>query len=210
MTGKSWGVGLKAKGKKFDNYRLARPAKVELRRLALDAVGRERANVLECFAGLGNMYRAVWADAKGAIGCDLKWAQDDRVSYVADNRRLLRCLDLSAFNVFDLDAYGSPWEQATIIAARRRVADGERIALVLTDGSMMRARFGRIEGAFAALAGVRSDLPGAAREWTDLTRAALHTVAARMGGRLAALYVVDAGKRSTTYSAAVIEGQAAA
>lgn len=201
---------MKARGKKVDNHRSARSAKVELRRLALEAVGADRASVLECFAGLGDMHRAAWAGARSAVGCDLKWGKDDRLAYVVDNRRLLRCLDLSAFNVFDLDAYGSPWEQVTIIAARRRLAPGERIALVLTDGAMMRARLGRVEGAFAALAGVRSDLPGSAREWQDLTRAALHTVAARMGGKLAALHIADASKRPMLYSAAVIEGQAAA
>ena len=42
--------------------------------------------------------------------------------------------DLSKYNVFDLDAYGSPWHQFLIILKRRKVARGESLAIFLTDG----------------------------------------------------------------------------
>jgi hypothetical protein len=45
----------------------------------------------------------------------------------------MRAIDLTKFNIIDLDSYGSPWEQAIIIADRRRVAPGALFDLVLTD-----------------------------------------------------------------------------
>jgi hypothetical protein len=75
------------------------------------------------------MWTHVWREAAGYVGCDLKWFADERCCYVADNRRVLRCADLSSFTCFDLDAYGSPWEQALIVAARR-----ETVARARGDG----------------------------------------------------------------------------
>ncbi|HVH77139.1 MAG TPA: hypothetical protein VM755_19655 [Stellaceae bacterium] len=47
----------------------------------------------------------------------------------------MRAIDLAPFNLFDFDAWGSPWEHVAILCARRPVQPGERIGLVLTDGS---------------------------------------------------------------------------
>jgi hypothetical protein len=122
---------------KTDNNPQAFKAKVDIRRRVLAAVGAANgaaAHVFDAFAGSGQMYSAVWKDAGGYLGCDLKWARDGRFMYAGDNRRVLRVVDLARFNVFDLDAYGSPWEQAIIIADRRKVAAGELFGLVLTNG----------------------------------------------------------------------------
>src|SRR5262245_40886437 len=77
----------------------------------------------------------VWYQANHYCGCDEKFfPKDDRLMFVADNKRVLRAIDLSRFNIFDLDGYGVPWAQAQIIAARRKVTPGEKIGLVLTEG----------------------------------------------------------------------------
>jgi hypothetical protein len=103
---------------KVDNHPRAAGDKARLRELVLAAVG---APVFDAFAGSGEMFRRVWYKAPAYVGCDLRWFPDDpRPAFVADNRRVLRCLDLARLGVFDLDAYGSPCEQA-IIAARRSV-----------------------------------------------------------------------------------------
>ena len=65
------------------------------------------------------MWREVWHEAAAYVGCDLKWYRDERLAYVADNRRVLRAIDLKPFNVFDFDAWGAPWEQVLILIARR-------------------------------------------------------------------------------------------
>jgi hypothetical protein len=90
-------------------------------------------SVLECFAGEGKIYSACYQNYP-CVGLDLKAIADGRTILHIDNRRFLRSADLSRFNVFDLDAYGSPWHQWLIILKRRIVAPGEQIAVFLTDG----------------------------------------------------------------------------
>ena len=88
--------------------------------------------MFDAFAGEGVLFRQVWHRAVSYVGCDLKWYRDERLMFVADNHRVMRAIDLSAFNVFDIDSWGSPWDQVLILAARRPLAAGERLGLVLT------------------------------------------------------------------------------
>lgn len=141
---------------KTDNTRAALPAKLELRRKLIAEVARP-ARVFDAFAGEGVLYHAVWHEADSYVGCDEKWFRDERTVFVGDNRRVLRAIDLSAFNLFDLDAYGCPWEQAMIIAARRPIAPGERIGLAITDGLGLFYKMNGIPGNVAQLAGLRRD-----------------------------------------------------
>lgn len=153
---------------KSDNSRGALSAKIELRRNVLAAV--DPARVLDGFSGLGKMWSAVWKDAAGYIGCDSRdWTVGEpHRRYVADNRLVLRCIDLSAWNVFDFDAYGSPWEQMLILAARRQWERGERGAVVLTDGMELKKSFGQIGNAELELLGLgASALHGLPRSSAD-------------------------------------------
>ena len=161
------------KGTKVNNHPASFANKAELRRRLLEQVG---GGVFDAFAGAGRMFREVWKHAPDYVGCDLAWYPDTRLAYVADNRRVLRAIDLARFAIFDLDAYGSPWEQALIIAARRRVAPGERIGFALTDGSKINLRLGGMPVALRTICGFRSVVAGAGRlqdEITDLAIAGL-------------------------------------
>lgn len=164
--------------KKTNNHPRSMTDKVEIRRRLLDAIAD--AAVLDCFAGAGKMHREVWRLAADYVACDLKWYRDDRLAYVADNRRLLRSIDLRAFSVFDLDAYGSPWEAAMIIAARRQVLPGERVAFAITDGSSLKIKMGRLPAALAELSGMASAPAGASRSEDEIVDRALLALARRM------------------------------
>jgi len=132
----------------------AKEAKVRLRQYALDAV--PNASVLDAFAGRGEMHRAVWHKATRYVGCDLVWERaDPGMRFAADNKRVLRAIDLAPFNIFDLDAFGDPSEQMLIIAARKRWGAGERGALILTDGSSLKTRFGSLSRGQAEFAGMQ-------------------------------------------------------
>lgn len=148
--------------RKSNNTVAAKPAKIDIRERVLSIIGADHAHVFDAFSGEGELYRAVWHRAASYVGVDLKWYHDDRLAYVADNRRLMRALDLARFNVFDLDAYGSPWDQVWILGARRRVAPGERIGLVLTEGTNLKIKMGTIPFSLARLTGLDPHLPGAA------------------------------------------------
>lgn len=86
-------------GAKTDNHPAARAAKVDLRERVLAEVGAGRARVFDAFCGAGEMHEAVWSRASAYAGCDSRpWDPRDPPRFVADNRRLLRCLDLAQFS----------------------------------------------------------------------------------------------------------------
>jgi hypothetical protein len=131
-----------AKPKKTHNGVLGRQAKIELRQNVLGAVPGAR--VFDAYCGpVGEMHEAVWHAATAYEGCDKDWRPTDkRRRYVGDAQLVMRSIDLGRFNVFDIDSFGSPWECSLILAARRQWAPGEVGALVVTDGSAQKLKFG--------------------------------------------------------------------
>lgn len=114
-----------------------RGEKVVIRKRLLAAI--EKPSVLEAFAGSGHIYQECYRGLP-YLGLDLKPLNDGRNLVKIDNRKFLRAADLGEFNVFDLDAYGSPWHQFLIVLHRRRVAPGEKIAIAITDGLNFKMR----------------------------------------------------------------------
>jgi hypothetical protein len=173
-------------------------AKIGIRRNVLDAIGADNAAVFDGFAGEGAMYRAVWSRARFCVGCDLDFRpEDDRLAYAADNRRVLRALDLARFNIFDCDAWGDPWEQMLIIATRRQMSEGETIGLVWTDGQAMKMQFQHRPGrALQVLAGVENRVPGMHRELDAVHDRAIARIAGMMGAAVARQWRAMAPNRS--------------
>jgi hypothetical protein len=133
--------------------------KVDLRRSVLEAFAERqvRTQVFDAFCGpKGEMFDRVWRHADAYEGCDEKWewATDPRRRFVGDNRRVMRAIDLAPYNIFDFDAFGSPWEQMVILAARRPWAKGELGAIVMTDASHAKMNLGGMPKALAHLVGV--------------------------------------------------------
>jgi hypothetical protein len=158
--------------------------KVKIRQSILEAVTPAKAVVFDAFAGDGQMWKHVWQHAAGYVGCDERWHNDERCAFVADNKRVLRVLDLAPFTCFDFDAYGSPWDQFGILAARRRLRPGERIGVVLTEGTWFKTR------ANDPVRGLRGGLPGKLvtpipySVHDELIARALRSLVATMGGRI--------------------------
>jgi hypothetical protein len=199
---------------KVENARRGWRAKVEIRRHVLAAVTPARAVVFDAFAGSGLMWADVWKDAAAYVGCDLHWHHDARCCFVADNRRVMRCVDLAPFTLFDFDAFGSPWEQALILAARRRLAPGERVGLVLTEGTWIKARTGAWPAALRQACGISRAASGAAGSrmggWKmhdELITRALRAVVHRMGGRIVRQWrAVGTTAAYMRYLGVVVEG----
>jgi hypothetical protein len=199
--------------KQIDNTeaRGAKRAKIEIRRNVAAAIGGVPLHVFDAFAGAGVLHRAVWRDlAASYTGCDKRYFKDGRRVFVADNRRVLRALDLSRFNVFDLDAYGSPWEQAVIIAAKRKLAPGERAAIIVTD-NMMQYRNAMVAHGLRDLTGLRHRAtPGKSmsRNHAAILAVIWNEIAARMSSRLVRVWQADnaTGGVGVAYVGAVFEG----
>jgi len=134
--------------------------KQKIRENVLGEMGADNARVFDAYAGSGTMYRAVWRKAAKYVGCDTKFFRDHRMAFAADNMRVMRAIDLTAFNVFDLDSYGSPWPQVLILAARRPVGSGEKIGLVITDGSAINVKLGGMPYALAEISGISLEQAG--------------------------------------------------
>lgn len=167
-------------GKK-DNSKQAEGAKRIVRENVLREIGAENARVFDAFAGAGAMYRTVWHQAAECVGCDEDWfPQDERLAFKCDNRRVLRALDLSQFNVFDLDAHGSMWEQLYLIAARRPVVAGERIGLTITEGLGLKMNMGGTGKALAKLARIQTHMPGMGAARNDIIERGLRAVFSMM------------------------------
>jgi hypothetical protein len=172
-------MSLKSLGVKTDNNPQAFKAKVAIRRSVLDTVGCDK-GVFDAFAGSGEMYSAVWKEAALYTGCDQKPQRDGRLMFCADNRRVMRAIDLAPFSIFDLDSYGSPWVQAIIIADRRRVAPGELLGLVMTEGAGFAYKSNIVPEAIAILTGLRTGIVGLSKKQDAVIDKAIAGLSRRM------------------------------
>ena len=111
---------------KKDNSSLR--VKVALRRAFLP----KDARVLDLFCGDGCMYRAVYrGHCAKYLGLDKVKTHDCRICMIVDNQKWLSEQALAGFNVFDLDAYGSPLRMLQTIIAKMTE---EEIVIFVTDG----------------------------------------------------------------------------
>lgn len=92
--------------------------KIQLR---IDNLPEHDCNVLDCFAGSG----LIWNKIKDRLPekkirvLSIEQKQIDNRFYLqGDNIKYLSSMDLSRFNVIDLDAYGVPYKQLKIIFSR--------------------------------------------------------------------------------------------
>lgn len=192
--------------RKTDSNTGAASAKILIRQNVFDMVPAPR-RVFDAYAGAGEMWRGVWNQADHYVGCDKKWFRDDRAMFVSDCLRVMRAIDLREFNLFDFDAYGSPWDNACILAARRAVEPGERIGVVITDGTSLSIRFAFLPAALAEISGMRG-MPGLARHQEELIDRALQVMADRMKSRIIRKWraIGTTGAR-VRYVGIVLEGQ---
>jgi hypothetical protein len=202
------GLSTASASRKVDNNSRALAAKIDIRRRVMAAVGKP-ARVFDAFAGEGQMYSGIWKDADTYVGCDVKYVPDGRLMFAADNKRVLRAIELSAFNIFDLDAYGSPFEQAIIIADRRRVAAGELLGLVMTEGSGISLKANIVSGAVQELARVKPGLTGVFRNRDALLERTLSGLAERFRCTIEHRWQAD-GKANAAvrYIGLVLKGKA--
>lgn len=77
--------------------------------------------ILDCFAGKG----LIWDEVQKQTGKNIKVTGIEKepgknnLALVGDNRKYLKSMDLSVFDVIDLDAYGYPVDQLELIFKRK-------------------------------------------------------------------------------------------
>jgi hypothetical protein len=179
----AFGHSVRNRRAQTDSHPSSLKAKIEIRERVLAAIGAEAAHVFDGFAGEGILYRQVWKRAASYVGCDLRWYKDERLLYVCDSARLMRCIELEQFNVFDFDSYGAPWLHVIILCARRRLEPGERIGLVLTEGSSLKVKLGSLPRSLAELAKLRLHTRGTAKAFDEVINRAISGMCSRLGCR---------------------------
>jgi hypothetical protein len=105
-------------------------SKIVLRQWLLKEMGgAPNTRVMELYAGMGDMYDSVYTDVKKHIGFELR--KVDRPTWLqGDNRTLLKTR-VNGWDLYDLDAYASPWQLANDIC---RMREPGRYAMALTCG----------------------------------------------------------------------------
>lgn len=106
------------------------------------------------------MHKEAYGGTDNYLGLDTEQFRNDRATLVCDNRRYLRMADLDEFDLFDLDAYGSPFEQFAIICTRLQWTRAKTIGFVLTDGTGMNSRFNAMNRQFLNWIGAKTHLGG--------------------------------------------------
>jgi len=95
--------------------------KLRIRKQAVELIGKDSVNVLDAYAGEGvvwNRMRREMPDVKfTTLGIEKRKYLSPSV-IMGDNRKVMKGLDLTQFDLIDLDAFGCPWEQLTIAAQR--------------------------------------------------------------------------------------------
>jgi hypothetical protein len=169
----------KFKGKKTNNAKIT--AKKDIRLEVLSFF--DCASVLEVFCGSGEMYRYVWSSAQNYIGIDKNKYFDERKTICGDAEKIIRKVDLSEFNIFDIDAYGSPYEIADYITLN--IPQSDKLAFIFTDGVEMDLRMGRICKGIRAMTGLDGHvLKKANLIHCDLIKKTIETIEQRLKMRV--------------------------
>lgn len=102
-------------GKKTDNSHLKE--KVWLRLETLERIDKNEINILEAFAGDGFIWDAVRMETKKKLNVlRIDEKTDKKGVYLkGNNLKFLKNIDMSNFDIIDLDAYGSPFKQLEIV-----------------------------------------------------------------------------------------------
>jgi len=130
---------------KTDNRNLS--AKVALRRHVLDANGITSCRVLDLFAGEGHIWKAMakHITLETYMPVDRKPRMAGTVKATI-TPRFLSALDLTRFNVIDVDTYGEPWEFYLQLLGQITTPS----AVFLTCGTLRQGGFG--SGGFSTVA----------------------------------------------------------
>lgn len=97
------------KHKLTDNSFLGDKVALRLRHIPIKRI----LTVLDCYHGIGTIWKNVQEKYSGKISIVKidKIKKDESFQLVGDNIKYLNGMDLSRFDVVDLDAYGIPFEQ---------------------------------------------------------------------------------------------------
>lgn len=127
------------------------------------------AKVLDLYCGNGEMYKRAYKDrALEYHGIDKEKVHDYNICELQNNLIYIKYNNLSKFNVFDLDDYGSPWKQFYMIV--KKIHAGE-YTFYITDGLVMHMKMtGKIPKFVSGTEKISQNMniPGVNRFYVDI------------------------------------------
>lgn len=112
-------------------------------------------SVLDIFCGSGEMFKKTWKDAKNYEGIDIKKydENDKRILHIGDAPAIIKNLtNINKFDIFDIDAYGSPYECLFLLS--NKITVNKEKHFIITDGIEIDLRMGNIEQFFSILSNI--------------------------------------------------------
>lgn len=170
----------KFNGKKTNNARV--DAKVLLRESIFNEF-QYAPSVLEIFCGSGEMYDAVWKNATKYNGVDVNKYFDERDTICGDAEKALKIINIKQYEVFDIDAYGSPYD--ILYKILNDIGDFRKFGFVITDGTQMDLRMGRVCSGIRKLSGIETKvLKRAHLIHDDIIMIIVKNICKKIGGSL--------------------------
>jgi len=84
--------------------------KIKLRLLAIEEIDKKEINVLECYSAKGHLWKSVRKKINKTVnvhGIEIdKNKKNEDIVFYGDNRKIVCSLDLSKYDLIDLDAFG--------------------------------------------------------------------------------------------------------
>lgn len=158
------------------------------------------ARVLDCFCGNGEMYNRAYKDKVSHYhGIDKNKIHDTELCELSDNTIYITKHDLSEYNTFDLDDYGSPWKQFYLIV--KKIPSGE-YTFYITDGLVMHQK---VDGAVTKfVSGTEQipngmNIPGLNRFYVDIFGTMLKDLERRYGCEIQKAVYFHNERRSVYY-----------
>jgi len=143
--------------------------KVQLRQWLLDQLGGvKKLGVLECFGGEGHLHDACYTQAKKHMAFELR-AMPHRPTWISGDNQILLEKHVQGWDLYDLDAYASPWYMAHSVC---RLRGPGRFGIVATCCTNRTLRAGNMMGyeRFASGYGKLPNSPLLVRFYDDIIR----------------------------------------
>ena len=178
------GLMSKFNGVKTNNAKIR--AKCDIREYVMSQIDRQ--SVLDIFCGTGEMYNSVWHKAMNYQGIDKVKFFDCRNTLCGDADKLIRRVDLTRFNIFDIDSYGSPYEILDYLTQTIRPSGD--VAFVITDGISIDLRLGRVCKGIRNLVGIENHvLKRASKMHDDIINIIAIEVSKRLKMRISSIRI---------------------
>ena len=101
----------------------AKEVKIELRKKVVEAIDKEFISVLDAFGGSGFLWKTMKLTEERKIEVLSIDKYNKKADIRGENLKVIPSLDLSRFDIIDLDSYGCPYNQIKAVVKNKTLAN---------------------------------------------------------------------------------------